>query len=101
MKKILKKIKEIADHLRLSDKRREAKEAVLNETQTVSFDAVTHDWQHAQQLYNELKAKCHPDKFGDELNEKATEIFQSLVENRYNYSELLQIKERATRELGI
>lgn len=58
---------------------------------------------HAQELYDELKVRCHPDRFpaDAEKNRIATEIFQKIVENRSNYKKLMELKERAEQELEI
>ena len=57
----------------------------------------------AKKLYDELKGKCHPDNFSTNLIlfDKATEIFALIVENKYNYRELILLKERAEKELNI
>ena len=54
-------------------------------------------------LYDLLKKKCHPDRFSTqpELVEKATEIFALIVKNKYNHQALLELKERAEKELNI
>ena len=58
---------------------------------------------HAQELYDILKVRCHPDRFpaDEEKNRIATEIFQKIVENRNNYKSLLELKARAEQELEI
>lgn len=58
---------------------------------------------HAQELYDELKVRCHPDRFpaDAEKNRIATEIFQKIVESRNNYKSLLELKVRAEQELEI
>mgnify|MGYP003462852693 FL=1 len=58
---------------------------------------------HAQELYDELKVRCHPDRFpaDAEKNRIATEIFQKIVESRNNYKSLLELKARAEQELEI
>jgi hypothetical protein len=48
-----------------------------------------------------LKKKCHPDLYSGEQNEAATRLFQMLMEKKYNYTELLKIKELAEKELGV
>lgn len=67
------------------------------------FDNVINNAFHAQELYNDLKGLCHPDKFATNpaLCEKATEIFSLLVKNKHNYHELLRIRERIEQELKI
>lgn len=77
------------------------KEKVLNDTHNINFSNITHDWNKAKNLYDILKKKCHPDKFSDAQKYEATRIFQSLVKNKYNYMELLKIKQEAIDILGI
>lgn len=77
------------------------KKRIMQETSGVDFTNITHDWQKAQRLQAELRKKCHPDKFPDELTEKATAIFQAVGKNKYNYEELLKLKEQAIEELHI
>lgn len=57
----------------------------------------------AKDLYDKLKGKCHPDNFSTNLIlfDKATEIFALIVKNKYNYRELIFLKERAEKELNI
>ena len=77
------------------------KKRIMQETSGVDFTNITHDWQKAQRLQAELRRKCHPDRFSDDLVEKATEIFQAVGRNRYNYEELLKLKAQAIEELHI
>ena len=56
----------------------------------------------AKGLYDELKKVCHPDKFQKEEDiNKATELFQLLVQNKGNYNKLLSLKEQIYSELPI
>lgn len=57
----------------------------------------------SQQLYDELKVKCHPDRFPDdeEKNRIANQIFQEISKNRHNYKKLLELKEQAKQKLNI
>lgn len=82
-------------------RKRDFKKSVLKSTTDVDFSAVTHDWEKAKTLYDELKKKCHPDKYGDELNGEATRIFQLIIENKYKYPELLKLRDEAIEKLGI
>ena len=75
------------------------KQQVMSETANVDFSAITHDWEKSKRLYDILKKKCHPDLYTGEQNEKATRLFQMLMEKKYNYTELLKIKELAVKEL--
>ena len=77
------------------------KQRIMDETADIGFANITHDWEKAKRLQEELRKKCHPDKFPDELVEKATEIFQAVGKSRYNYNELQELKAIAEKELKI
>lgn len=87
---------------REKSEKRKQKDKILKEGD-IDFGNVISSSFGSKELYDELKGKCHPDKFADneELNAKATEIFSLLVKNKYNYSELQKLKQRAVEELGI
>lgn len=76
------------------------KQHVMSETANVNFTAITHDWEKSKHLYDILKRKCHPDLYIGEQNEVATHLFQMLMEKKYDYKELLKIKELAVKDLG-
>ena len=52
----------------------------------------------AKKLYKELILKSHPDKH-PEKEELAKEFTEQINNNRYNYRELLKLKERIDNEL--
>ena len=52
----------------------------------------------AKTLHKELIRKAHPDRHSDK-EELAKEITDLVNENRYNYRELLKLKERIKEEL--
>ncbi|GAB1405804.1 hypothetical protein MASR1M74_29860 [Lentimicrobium sp.] len=58
---------------------------------------------HVKPLYDELKVKCHPDRFptDSEKNKIALSIFQEFSKNKTNYKKLIELKEQAKNELGI
>lgn len=58
---------------------------------------------HAEDLYNSLKVRCHPDKFihDPELEQKANLLFQDITENRRNFKKLNELKKIAENELNI
>lgn len=87
---------------RRSTERERLKEQVMGEG-TIDFANVMHSSFKAKALYDELKGKCHPDKFAKDaaLNAAATEIFGRLVKNKYNYKGLCELKERAKKELHV
>ena len=77
-----------------------AKKKVLDEQ--IDFDNIVSSAFHAKELYDELKIKCHPDRFHDsETIAKATELFQAVTENKGNYEILLKLKDRIYNELPI
>jgi hypothetical protein len=52
----------------------------------------------AKSLYKDLIVKAHPDKLPNQ-SELATTLTELINKNRYNYSELLKIKNRIETEL--
>jgi hypothetical protein len=94
-------IKHLINWLR-SDKQKDSfKQKVIKDTNNVDFTSITHDWEKAKSLFDVLKKKCHPDLYVGEQNETATEIFQLLLQSKYDYEGLLKIKEEAQTKLGI
>lgn len=82
-------------------KRSELKKKILSEN-SVDFSNVISSSFQAKALYDELKKKCHPDKYKDQkLNSEATEIFQLLVKYKYDYNKLQELKDRAIKNLNI
>ena len=57
---------------------------------------------HAQELYNELKVKYHPDRFPNDKQKNliATALFQQIVENKNNYNKLIELKALAQEKLS-
>ena len=79
------------------------KKKLLDAPGNIDFNNVMNNAFLSKNLYDELKSKCHPDKFEANpiLCAKATEIMALIVKNKHNYQELCQLKERAIRELDI
>ena len=69
----------------------------------VDFQNIINRSFHATEIYNELKVKCHPDRFiGDvEKNATANRIFQEVTKNKMNYKRLQELKKEAEESLGI
>lgn len=69
----------------------------------VDFQNIINSSFHATELYNELKVKCHPDRFvgDDEKMAIANKIFQEISKNKMNYKRLLELKKTAVQELDI
>ena len=68
----------------------------------IDYDNIIKSSFNSQSLYDSLKKKCHPDRFLEkEKNAIATEIFARIVENKYNYQALQEIKDDAETKLNI
>ena len=69
----------------------------------VDYQNIINSSFHATEIYNELKVKCHPDRFiGDvEKNATANRIFQEVTKNKMNYKRLQELKKEAEESLGI
>ena len=83
-----------------SDNKKLKKDALSGE---IDFGNILKSSFHAQQLYDELKIMCHPDRFpnDEEKNKVANQIFQEISKNRHNYNKLLELKEQAKQQLNI
>lgn len=79
------------------------KKKIMNSEEKVDFNNVMTNAFLSKQLYDELKGKCHPDKFATDpvKSEKATEIMALIVKNKHNYKELCNLREKAREELAI
>ena len=76
------------------------REKILNEK--IDFNNVVSSSLLAKQIYDELKVLVHPDRFHDpETIAKATELFQLIHQNKGDYDQLLNLRERAYVELPI
>ncbi|MBR1775312.1 MAG: hypothetical protein IJ759_07295 [Bacteroidales bacterium] len=69
----------------------------------IDFGNVMMSSFHAKEVYDELKKKCHPDRFvGDEhKTEIADKLFQEITKNKNNYKRLEELKQQAIEELNI
>ncbi len=69
----------------------------------VDFTNIVNSGFKAQKLYDELKIKCHPDRFPSdpEKNRMANDIFQEISKNKNNLKRLEELKAEATEKLGI
>ena len=58
---------------------------------------------HVKPLYDELKVKCHPDRFPNDVEKSkvALELFQQITKNKTNYNKLIELKELAKQKLNI
>lgn len=60
-----------------------------------TMDNVVNSMFLCQPLYDELKTKCHPDRYTDTEQAKQAELlFQALQKHRHNYNEMQVLKEQ-------
>ena len=82
-----------------------AKQRFKNESlkQEIDFGNIINSSFNSIQLYDELKVKCHPDRFptDKEKNSIAENIFQEISKNKNNVKRLLELKEEAIQKLNI
>ncbi|MFT4972941.1 MAG: hypothetical protein ACI9JY_002147 [Saprospiraceae bacterium] len=82
-----------------------AKQRFKNESlkQDIDFGNIINSSFNSIKLYNELKVKCHPDRFPSdkEKNIIAENIFQEISKNKNNVKRLLELKEDAIQKLNI
>ena len=70
------------------------------EGQSIDYSSLFSSMENGQQLFNQLKVRCHPDRFvGTDKQELAEELFKLVQENSTNYAKLLLLKERIEKEL--
>ena len=85
--------------------RSSARQRFKNESlkQNVDFDNIINSSFNSIKLYDELKVKCHPDRFPmkTEKNLIAENIFQEITKNKNNVKRLLELKEEAIQKLNI
>lgn len=81
-------------------KRKLKKESLDN---TIDFDNIINSSFNSTDIYNELKLKCHPDRFPNDIekNTIAENLFQEITKNKNNIKQLLELKEKAKHELNI
>lgn len=82
-----------------------AKQRFKNESlkQEIDFGNIINSSFNSIQLYDELKVKCHPDRFptDKEKNSIAENIFQEISKSKNNVKRLLELKEEAIQKLNI
>jgi hypothetical protein len=71
--------------------------------QNIDFDNIINSSFNSIQLYDQLKVKCHPDRFptDKEKNAIADSLFQEVTRNRTNVKRLIELKEEAKQKLNI
>jgi hypothetical protein len=71
--------------------------------QEIDFNNIINSSFNSKQLYDELKVKCHPDRFptDNEKNIIADNLFQEITKNQNNAKRLIELKEEAKQKLNI
>ena len=86
-------------------KKQSSKQRFKDETlgQDIDFNNIINSSFHSTKLYDELKIKCHPDKFyaDPKLNSMATKLFQEITKNKTNIRRLQELKLEAQQKLNI
>mgnify|MGYP006894306938 CR=1 FL=1 len=85
---------------KISAKNQFKKDALSEE---VDFNNIINSSFNSSEIYDELKVKCHPDRFpiDKEKSLTAESIFQEIVKNKNNIKRLLELKEEAINKLNI
>lgn len=101
MKIMMKKIiKSFLIKLFAQSEKDKIRDKILSED--IDFGNVVQSSLLAKGLYDELKKICHPDKFQREEDiNKATELFQLLVQSKGDYKKLQSLRERIYKELPV
>lgn len=76
----------------LKSKEKEVVDEAINVVNSIS---------QAKRLYKKLSLECHPDKFAldKEKYDLATDIFQRLSSNKYNYRALTELDSEIQQQL--
>ena len=94
------KIKRFFSSLFGESEKDKIRDKILSEE--IDFGNIVSSSLLAKGLYDELKKVCHPDKFQKEEDiNKATELFQLLVQNKGDYNKLQSLKKQIYSELSI
>jgi hypothetical protein len=75
-------------------------EAIKNE---IDFNNIINSSFNSIDLFNELKIKCHPDRFPNDESKSqiAEEIFKELSKNKTDFNRLNELKQLAIKKLNI
>ena len=68
----------------------------------IDMENLMNDINLSKDLYKVLSRSCHPDRFHDNsIKVKAEILFQEITKHRRSYTKLLELKERANKELNL
>lgn len=75
----------------------------VNQDGDIDFGNIMNSAFLSKALYDELKVKCHPDRFvSDPIKQQlADDLFQRVTQNKVNYKVLLELKKKAEETLNI
>lgn len=88
-------------HSQKNQGRSKFKRAAVN--QEVDFNNIINSSFNSEAIYNELKVKCHPDRFptDEKKNAIAENISQEISKNKTNVKRLMELKAEAVTKLNI
>jgi hypothetical protein len=71
--------------------------------QEIDFNNIINSSFNSKQLYDELKVKCHPDRFTTDIEKNliADNLFKEISANQNNVKRLIELKELASQKLNI
>jgi len=74
---------------------------ILRETKEIDYSEIVEGFFKGKDLYEELRVMSHPDRYANtEKEQRATELFKLVQDNRGNYRKMLEIKEMIYKELN-
>ena len=85
-----------------NSKKAQIKNEVMQEG-SIDFSNVLNNAFNSKEIYDDLKKKCHPDRFVDDAEREAiaNELFQRITQNQHNIDKLRKLREEAVQKLGI
>ena len=85
-----------------NSKKAQIKNEVMQEG-SIDFRNVLNNAFNSKEIYDDLKKKCHPDRFVDDAEREAiaNELFQRITQNQHNIDNLRKLREEAVQKLGI
>jgi hypothetical protein len=92
----------IARTTKMNNMKRDVKRKVKNEEEIDFSNTLTSAF-HAKELYDELKVKCHPDRYATDEEKRiiADSLILQIAENKHNYKRLVELRDEAKQKLNI
>lgn len=85
-------------------KQSKLKREINNNIDDINMNDLMNNINKSSELYEQLKRRCHPDRFttkSDEIQKYADEIASEVAKNRSDYNKLLELKDKAERLLNV